>query len=158
MSSDNGDDDDFFVDDEEFSTDSFIEQLISFKPSVFDEDSNGTYGIFQPLNDISSFVNETYGTAGMYAMLCAIESQTGWSLEIIGSKKDIESEVWNKYGVFDEDAWLKARNSPYWDMMVRDVFRVSQHWLDHISAHVAEQQLPLKVRLKHAWRMLTQTF
>jgi hypothetical protein len=155
MSNDNGDDDDFFVDDDEFSPDLFTDKLFNFIPAVFDNDNDG---IFYPLNDVAGFVNETFGVSGMYAMLCAVESQTGWSLEIIGSKKDIESEIWEKYGVFDEDAWLKARNSPYWDMMIRDVFSVSTHWLGHISAHVAGKPLPLKIRLKHAWRMLTQSF
>jgi len=148
-------DDDFLEDD--FDGESFMEQLISFKPSMMDEYNNED-GVFNSLNDIAQFVKEHYGDGGMYSLMCAVEAQTGWSLEIVGSKSDLEQSLWNQYGIFDERAWLKARNSPYWDMMVREVYSVSNTWQQHIVASIADKQVPFPVRIKHAWRVLTRRF
>lgn len=155
--SDNGfdNDDDFLEDD--FYGESFMEQLLSFKPSMIDGYDNED-GIFNSLNYIAQFVKHNYGDGGMYSLLCAVEAHTGWSLEIVGTKKDIEEALWNQYGVFDEHTWLKARNSPYWDMMVREVYSVSNTWQHHIVASIADKQVPFTIRIKHAWRVLTRRF
>ena len=156
MSNEGFDGEDDFMEDG-FNGESFMEQLLSFKPSMLDA-SNDDDGIFNSLNDIAQFVKEAYGDSGMYTLMCAIEAQTGWSLEIIGTKGDLEQVLWEDYGIFDEAAWLKARNSQYWDMMVREIYTLSSVWNRYIVASVAQKPVPFSIRMKHAWRVLTRRF
>lgn len=154
MSNEPFDDDDFLIGDEE---DTFIERMLEFNPGLAELPASSEV-LFDSLNDITRFVNETYGQAGMYAMMCAIESQTGWSLEILGSKHEVEKALFDIYGVFDNDAWHKALNSPYWDVMVREVYQSSAFWQSNIIASIAGKKPTLAMRLKHAWRVLTSHF
>jgi hypothetical protein len=156
MSDEGFDSEDDFMEDG-FGGESFMEQLLSFKPSILDPANDGD-GIFNSLNDIAQFVKQAYGDSGMYTLMCAIEAQTGWSLEIIAAKGDLEQVLWDDYGVFDESAWLKARNSQYWDMMVRDIYTVSNVWNRYIIASIAGKPVPFSIRMKHAWRVLTRRF
>lgn len=156
MSDEGFDSDDDFLEDG-FSNESFMEQLLSFKPSILDA-TNDADGIFNSLNDIAQFVKETYGDSGMYTLMCAIEAQTGWSLEIIATKADLEHSLWEDHGIFDEGSWLKARNSQYWDIMVREIYSLSNEWNRHIVASIAEKPIPFSIRMKHAWRVLTRRF
>jgi hypothetical protein len=154
-------DDDFVYGDDDFlienSDETLLEQLLAAKPSIAEIPAHSST-VFDMLNDISEFVNNSYGQSGMYAMMCAIEAQTGWSLEIVGSKTDVETLLYENYGVFDEHAWLKARNSPYWDMMVRQMYEVSAEWNQVIVSTIADRKPPLSVRIKYAWRVLTRRF
>jgi hypothetical protein len=154
-------DDDFVYGDDDFlienSDETLLEQLLAAKPSIAEIPAHSST-VFDMMNDISEFVNNSYGQSGMYAMMCAIEAQTGWSLEIVGSKTDVETLLYENYGVFDEHAWLKARNSPYWDMMVRQMYEVSAEWNQVIVSTIADKKPPLSVRMKYAWRVLTRRF
>ncbi|MFN7318905.1 MAG: hypothetical protein ACK5S6_05295 [bacterium] len=154
-------DDDFVYGDDDFlienSEETLLEQLLTAKPSIADIPAHSST-VFDMMNDISEFVNNSYGQSGMYAMMCAIEAQTGWSLEIVGSKTDVETLLYENYGIFDEHAWLKARNSPYWDMMVRQMYEVSAEWNQVIVSTIADKKPPLHVRVKYAWRVLTRRF
>lgn len=154
MSSEPFDDDDFLIDGED---ETFIERLLSYNPAIMELPATSD-GIFNSLNDIAQFVNETYGQSGMYSLLSAVESQTGWSLEILGSKSEMEKILFDYYGIFDDDAWLKARNSHYWDMMVQDVYQTSAMWQSVVIASIAGKKPPLNIRIKRAWRVLTSKF
>jgi len=147
-------DEDFLIDG---SSETHLEQLINAKPAIMGIPAHPST-VFDMMNDVSSFVNDTYGENGMYAMMCAIEAQTGWSLEIVGSKSEIEAALYEHYGIFDDQAWLKARNSPYWDIMIREVYESTESWHRVITSTIANQKPPLSVRLKYAWRVLTRRF
>lgn len=148
------DDEDFLIGD---SGETLLEQLLNARPAIMGIPAHST-NLFDMLNDVGSFVRDAYGDSGMYAMICAVEANTGWSMEIIGSKTDVETALYDRYGIFDNDAWLKARNSPYWDMMVREIYNVSIAWQDVITSSIAGQKQPLSIRLKYAWRILTRRF
>lgn len=148
------DDDDFIIGD---SGETLLEQLLNARPAIMGIPADST-NVFDMLSDVGSFMHDAYGTSGMYAMICAIEANTGWSLEIVGSKNDIEQLLYDRYGLFDNEAWLKARNSPYWDMMIREIYNVSASWQDVITSAIAGQKQPLSIRMKYAWRILTRRF
>lgn len=154
-------DDDFAIGDDDFlidgSDETLLEQLLTARPAIIGIPAHSST-VFDMMNDISSFVNESYGQSGMYAMMCAVEAQTGWSLEIVGSKTEIETALYEQYGIFDEHAWVKARNSPYWDMMVREIYESSASWHKVITATLAGNKPPLSARIKYAWRVLTRRF
>jgi hypothetical protein len=154
-------DDDFVDEDDDFlienSQETLLEQLLTAKPLITQIPAHSST-IFDMMNEISEFVHESYGQSGMYAMMCAIEAETGWSLEIIGSKADVETILFENHGIFDEQAWLKARNSPYWDMMVRQIYKVSAEWNKIIISAIADEKPSLAVRIKYAWQVLTRRF
>lgn len=154
------DDDDFLGGDDDFilgDDDSLLELMLLAKPNIIGIPAASST-VYDMMSEISSFIHSAFGEPGIYAMLCAIEAETGWSLEMVGTKAEIEKALYEQYGFFDDQAWVKARNSPYWDMMIREIYEVSESWQRVLVSTIAENKPPLSVRLKYAWRVLTRRF
>lgn len=106
---------------------------------------------------VTSFVqtlNDFNGMPGIFMLMQAVEKETGWALEIVGSQSEIEQYAFNKYDMFDESLWIKVKNSEAWDSMVREIYAVTAEWMPVVVAESLSQKLPLKHRLKKAFRSL----
>lgn len=118
-------------------------------------DNKDDFGPYDALSVMLDVLQERYGQQGAYLMMHAIENKTGWSMEIIGSRDEVEQTLWEKYSIFDEDAWHKAKNSPYWDAMVRDIYSTSMKWFPIIIKDVADIKTERFTRVKKLVRSLT---
>ena len=87
--------------------------------------------------DAIKSIQEEQGETGVMNLLFAVERQTGWHLEIVASKSDIDDALFNNYGLFDDRAWDKARNSETWTMMICDVNYVASRYAREMADEVA---------------------
>jgi len=100
-------------------------------------------------------MSERYGQQGAYLVMHAIENKTGWSMEIIGSKDEVEQRLWDEHSFFDADAWSKAKNSVYWDAMVRDVYQTTIKWMPLVIDDIASVPKRRYKRIKKLAMSLT---
>lgn len=77
------------------------------------------------------------GESGVMELVFAIEKATGWHMEIVASKSDVEDALFNWYGTYDDMAWMKARNTDAWERLTADVNFVSRRALSEVVTEVA---------------------
>lgn len=112
--------------------------------------------VYEFLSSLTNVINSEIGMPGIFMLMQAVERETGWSLEIIGSKSDIESYVYEKHNLFDDDIWAKAKNTHAWDEMVHQVFRTTTLWLPEITREALGSKPTFKTKLFRAIRALTR--
>jgi len=84
-------------------------------------------------------VRRQMGESGVMELVFAIEKTTGWHMEIVASKSDVEDTIFNWYGVYDDKAWMKARNTEAWERLIYDVNFVARRGLGEIAKEVGER-------------------
>ena len=62
-------------------------------------------------------IKKERGESAVMELVFAIERCTGWHMEIIQTRADIEDLLFSKYGIYDPKAWMKAKNSDVWSDM-----------------------------------------
>ena len=73
---------------------------------------------------INRFVKAAYENDGISAMtdlLCAIERQTNWRVEIIADKSGLEEMTFRMYSAFEENLWENFINSSEYREMVHNI-------------------------------------
>ena len=65
------------------------------------------------INDIK----KERGESAVMELVFAIERCTGWHMEIIQTRAEIEDLLFSKYGIYDPKAWMKAKSSDTWSDM-----------------------------------------
>lgn len=104
-------------------------------------------------------IQKTHGESGIMNLVFAIERHTGWHMEIVASKSDIDDALFNNYGLYDHRAWDKARNSESWTSMTYDVNYVARRYAREMVDEVAGVvQSPLKAfarrKLFQLWKSI----
>jgi len=66
------------------------------------------------------------GESGVLKMVFAIEQVTGWHLEIMGSRSQVDDILMSRYNKFDPNAWDRIRNSDQW----QDAIYQASHVMD----------------------------
>jgi hypothetical protein len=82
-------------------------------------------------------IQREHGESGVMNLLFAVERQTGWHLEIVASKSDIDDALFNIHGLYDDKAWDKARNSETWTAMTYDVNYLARRYSRDMVDEVA---------------------
>jgi len=82
-------------------------------------------------------IRNTSGESGVMELIFAVEKATGWHMEIVASKSDVEDTIFNWYGVYDEKAWNKIRNTELWEKMTYDVNFVSRRAVGEMVREVS---------------------
>lgn len=77
------------------------------------------------------------GDAGVMELIFALERVTGWHMEIVACKSDVEDALFNWYGVYDVKAWEKAKNTASWERTCYDVNFVARRGLGEMVREVA---------------------
>jgi hypothetical protein len=138
--------------DEELDDFNLLREIVEQDPGLFE----GNRSLFDTLNAITNSVMENYGEGGIYSMMCSIEANTGWSIEIVTSKNEIEKYLWDRYAIFDDTAWSKSRQSKEWQAMLDDFYHARDRWMPIVLASVTGQKVKLRDRIRVAWRALTR--
>lgn len=69
-----------------------------------------------------------FGTEGMCELMMAIDKRAGWVSDIIIEDNDIHDVLFREYGVFDNDAIVKARMSSQLTEMNKKIWRLRKKY------------------------------
>jgi hypothetical protein len=81
-------------------------------------------------NRMAKNLKDSDGDRGIIELLFAIEKATGWHMEIMGSRSNVDDEMISKYNRFDPYAWEKVKNSDEWQDAIYKVAYISGRALD----------------------------
>lgn len=104
-------------------------------------------------------MQEQHGESSVMNLIFAIERQTGWHMEIVISKSDIDDALFNNYGLYDDKAWDKVRNSDSWTSMTYDINYVARRHAREMVDNVAGVGAPtvksqLRKKLFSLWKSI----
>lgn len=66
-------------------------------------------------------IKASRGESGVMELVFAIERSLGWHMEITATKADVEDYAFSKYGIYDPNTWMKAKNTEVWNEMTLEV-------------------------------------
>jgi hypothetical protein len=78
------------------------------------------------------------GNGSVDAIYRAIEKATGWHMEIMGSRANVDDEMISKYNKFDPYAWEKVKNSDEWQDAIYKVAYISGRAMDLAVQQIAQ--------------------
>jgi len=137
--------------------------------SFYDQDTDHRYVRAEDIEDFRSFrsriafarevvadASDVWGDAGILSLIHAIESQTGWALEIIGERSDIDNILLERYGIYDDDAWLKLKSSEAWIALSTDIFELTTKRMHIAARQIANAHQVPQPQKKSLWNRLTK--
>lgn len=148
--------------DDEFSLSSDVDE------NFYDQDIDHRYVRAEDVEDFRAFrsriafarevvddASDVWGDAGILSLIHAIERHTGWALEIIAEKSDIDNILFERYGVYDDDAWLKLKSSDAWIALSTEIFELTTTRLQTVAAQIANGNKVPHPQKKSLWNKLT---
>lgn len=87
-------------------------------------------------NIIASRVWEEFGVEGMCDLMIAIDKKAGWISDIIIEDADIHDSLFKTYGVFDNDAIIKARMSREMIELNKKIWRLRRKYSKLIAEEI----------------------
>jgi hypothetical protein len=78
-----------------------------------------------------------FGIEGMCELMMAIDKRSGWVSDIIIEDNDIHDILFREYGVFDNDAIIKARMSNQLTEMNKKIWRLRKKYAKLIAEEIA---------------------
>lgn len=81
-------------------------------------------------------IHEEFGIEGMCELMMAIDKRAGWISDIILEDNDIHDAMFKAYGVFDDAAILKARQSNQMTEMNKKIWRLRRKYAKLISDEI----------------------
>jgi hypothetical protein len=104
-------------------------------------------------------IQKEHGESSVMNLIFAIERQTGWHMEIVASKSDIDDALFNNYGLYDDRAWEKIRNSDTWTSMTYDINSIARRYSREMVDQVAGGGVPtikslLRKKLFALWKTI----
>lgn len=148
--------------DDEFSLSSDVDE------NFYDQDIDHRYVRAEDVEDFRAFrsriafarevvddASDVWGDAGILSLIHAIERHTGWALEIIAEKSDIDNILFERYGVYDDDAWLKLKSSDAWIALSTEIFELTTTRLQTVAAQIANGNKVPHPQKKSLWTRLT---
>jgi len=139
----------------------------NFDDEPYDYEADRRYVRAQDIEDFRSFrsriayarevvgdANTVWGESGMLSLIHAIESQTGWALEIIGERSDLDNILMDSFGIYDDDAWLKLKSSDAWIALSADIYEMTTRRMCIVAANIADTH-ERKPKKKSLWNRLT---
>ena len=156
------------MDQPEWEDDEFLSSP-NVDESFYDQDTDHRYVRAQDVEDFRSFrsriafarevvddASDVWGDAGILSLIHAIERHTGWALEIIAEKSDIDNILFERYGVYDDDAWLKLKSSDVWIALSTDIFELTTKRLHIAASQIANVNMAPEPQKKSLWNRLTK--
>lgn len=138
-----------------------------FDDEPYDHEVDRRYVRAEDIEDFRSFrsriafarevvadANDVWGESGILSLIHAIESQTGWALEIIGERSELDNILMNRFGIYDDDAWLKLKSSDAWIALSTDIYEMTTRRMHIVAANIADTQ-DRKPKKKSLWNRLT---
>lgn len=84
-----------------------------------------------------SKLHKEFGIEGMCELMMAIDKRSGWVSDIIIEDNDIHDILFREYGVFDNDAIIKARMSSQLVEMNKKIWRLRKKYAKLIAEEIA---------------------
>lgn len=146
------------------------EFLSSADDDVFDQDVDRRFVRAEDIEDFRSFrsriafarevvadAHEVWGESGILSLIHAIESQTGWALEIIGERSELDNILMDRYRIYDDDAWLKLKSSDAWIALSTDIYEMTTKRMHIVASNIADtHQQQRQHKKKSLWNRLTK--
>jgi hypothetical protein len=88
-------------------------------------------------NLLVSKLHSEFGIEGMCELMMAIDKRSGWVSDIIIEDNDIHDILFNEYGIFDNDAIVKARMSSQLTEMNKKIWRLRKKYAKLIAEEIA---------------------
>jgi hypothetical protein len=82
-------------------------------------------------------LSSEFGIEGMCELMMAIDKRSGWVSDIIIEDNDIHDILFREYGVFDNDAIIKARMSNQLTEMNKKIWRLRKKYAKLIAEEIA---------------------
>ena len=82
-------------------------------------------------------LHHEFGIEGMCELMMAIDKRAGWVSDIIIEDNDIHDVLFRDYGVFDNDAIIKARMSSQLTEMNKKIWRLRKKYSKLIAEEIA---------------------
>lgn len=145
------------------------EFLSSTDDEIYDQDYDRRYVRAEDIEDFRSFRSrigfarevvadayEVWGESGILSLIHAIESQTGWALEIIGERSELDNILMSRYGIYDDDAWIKLKSSDSWIQLSTDIYEMTTKRMNIIATNIADVHESANNKKKSLWSRLTK--
>jgi hypothetical protein len=87
-------------------------------------------------NIIANRIWEEFGVEGMCDLMIAIDKKAGWISDIIIEDADIHDALFKTYGVYDNDAIIKARMSREMIELNRKIWRLRRKYSKLIAEEI----------------------
>ena len=85
-----------------------------------------------------------FGVEGMCELMVAIDKRAGWISDIIIEDADIHDQMFNNYGVYDDDAIYKARMCEQTTELNKKIFRLRRKYAKLIAEEIITKTKPAK--------------
>lgn len=85
-----------------------------------------------------------FGVEGMCELMVAIDKRAGWISDIIIEDADIHDQMFNNYGVYDDDAIYKARMCDQTTELNKKIFRLRRKYAKLIAEEIITKTNPTK--------------
>ena len=85
---------------------------------------------------------EKYGQGASISVMGYVQRKEGWDLEILLQKNEVEDYLMHRYSMFDDDIWLKVLGTAAMSDLRREVFALTQTYLDGAVREVLEMERP----------------
>lgn len=85
-----------------------------------------------------------FGVEGMCELMVAIDRRAGWISDIIIEDADIHDQMFNNYGVYDDDAIYKARMCEQTTELNKKIFRLRRKYARLIAEEIITKTSPTK--------------
>lgn len=149
-------------DDDEFLSSPDVDE------SFYDQDADRRYVRAEDIEDFRSFrsriafarevvadANDVWGESGILSLIHAIESETGWALEIIAERSELDNILLDRHGVYDDDAWLKLKSSDAWIALSTDIYELTTKRMHIVASQIVNTVDKTQPRKKSLWNRLT---
>lgn len=136
----------------------------------YDQDLEHKSSRFNDVEDFRSFrsriayarevvvdAQDMWGDAGILSLIHAIEARSGWALEIIADRSELDNVLMERYDIYDEDAWHKLKSSDAWVQLSSDIYEMTTKRMHIIAAELADVEI-VAPKKKSIWKRLTDLF
>ena len=93
-------------------------------------------------NFLSLIVDKTwseFGVEGMCELMVAIDRRAGWISDIIIEDADLHDQLFNAYGIYDDDAIYKARMCEQTTELNKKIWRLRKKYAKLIADEIVEK-------------------
>lgn len=87
-------------------------------------------------NIVATKIIEDFGIEGLCDLMIAIDKKAGWISDIIIEDADIHDALFHQYGVFDNDAIIKARMSRQMMELNKKIWRLRRKYAKLIAEEI----------------------
>ena len=98
--------------------------------------------VFKDVSRVMDRLYEKHGDSVSFSALSYVSRRQGWDMEILMEKHEVEDYLLQRHNIFDDDIWMKVIGTEAMSDLRREVYKLSQTYLDHAVREVLGTGLP----------------